>query len=63
MYKIYMYFHIFYDCTNYVCIVNRHVNDRIAHKIISVAHLFSLYGTHSGSNPIPDHNNSKEFNQ
>ena len=38
-----MYLHNFYDCINYVCIENRYVNDKIEHKLISAALLFSLH--------------------
>ena len=52
-----MYLHIFYDCTNCVCLENRYVNDKIAHKLIKTALLFLLHGPYSGYNQIPNHNN------
>ena len=57
-----MYLHIFYDCTNYVCIENRYVKDKIAHKLISVALLLSLHGAQRGSIPFSDHNDHNDFN-
>ena len=37
-----MYFHTFYGYTNYVCIENKVVNDKIAYTFIITALLFSL---------------------
>ena len=41
-----MYLHIFYSRTNYICLENRYVNDKIAHKLIIAALLFSLQSNH-----------------
>ena len=42
-----MYLHVFCNYTNYICIEHRYVNDKIAHKLISAALLFSLQNINS----------------